>query len=73
MVEDEVGNPGFQTAEISHVEKDQDPGLTGLIEFMDDLWILEVRAPLGLEMGQISELKQSLDYTDVFWICFKLT
>ena len=35
--------------------------------------ILEIRAPLNLETGQVSELKQSLDYMDVFWICFKLT
>ena len=35
--------------------------------------ILEIRAPLNLETGQVSERKQSLDQMDVFWICFKLT
>ena len=39
---EEVGNSGFQTAETSHVEEDRDPGLTGQIQFMDDLWILEL-------------------------------
>ena len=32
-----------------------------------------VRAPLNPETDLVSELKQSLDYMDVFWICFKLT
>ncbi len=38
----EVGNSGLQAAETSQVEEDRDLGLTGLIEFMDDLWILEL-------------------------------
>ena len=51
----EVGNPWFQTAETSHIEEDRDPGLTGLIEFMDDLWILEL-VHLGPDSGGVSIL-----------------
>ena len=52
---EEVGNPGFQAAETSHVEEDRDPGLTGLIKFMDDLWILEP-VHLGPDSGGFSIL-----------------
>ena len=51
----EVGNSGFQTAETSHVEEDWDPSLTGLIQFMDDLWILEL-VHLGPDSGGFSIL-----------------
>ena len=51
----EVGNPGFQAAETSYVEEDRDPGLTGLIEFMDDLWILEL-VHFGPDSGGFSIL-----------------
>ena len=51
----EVGNAGFQAAETSHVEENRDPGLTGLIQFMDDLWILEL-VYLRTDSGRFSIL-----------------
>ena len=51
----EFGNTGFQAAETSHVEEDRDPGLTGLIQFMDDLWILEL-IHRGSDSGEFSIL-----------------